>query len=424
MRRILRFTIHDHIPLDEISILYRTNAQSRVFEEALQREGIAYRIYGGLSFYQRKEVKDLMAYLRLAVNPADDEAFRRVVNYPTRGIGQTTMGRLQNGAAIAGVSLWEAASNVEKYVPELGAAPRRKLEMFAALIKSYTELVSTMTASDCVGHILKSSGMAADLAASKDIEAESRRENVEELVGAVASFEKDKIEENDYRIKFVSLGEYLSTVSLLSETDEADSDTPRVTLMTVHAAKGLEFEVVFVTGMEDELFPGNNALVYPKEMEEERRLFYVAVTRAKRHCVLSYTEARFRYGSMQFPQPSIFLSEIDDRFVEREDGVGRVNRKYIEDAPAKSYTQQATYPRRSFINMRSIERATSFPTSSTKGNANHSLYVSGQQISHERFGDGVILNVEGEGQSEKIRVRFDSCGEKLLLVKFAKIQIK
>lgn len=453
--RIVRYVRRKQIPYHEIAVLYRTNAQSRVLEEALQRHGMPYRIYGGLSFYQRKEIKDVVAYFRLAINPTDDEAFRRVINYPARGIGQTSLQRLQVGAAAAGLSLWETVHDIERYAPDITVAPRKKFEKFAAMIQDFVNRQTMMTASELAKYILHASGIFADLAASRDVEAVTRRENVDELLSAILTFEKDQLEErggnfsepvatdlrrdaptaesSDCKI-VIPLSTYLSTVSLLSETDTKDDGTSRVTLMTVHAAKGLEFEVVFVTGMEDDLFPGCNARLYPGEMEEERRLFYVAVTRAKRFCVLSYSRQRFHYGSIQY-SGSVFLSEIDERYLEREDHAARKGHS------SSNFLREETIRRRepsdffgSASDMQQLSSRFKRVTPSLVSSLNNGdrsshtttnpTYSIGQHIVHERFGEGVIQGVEGEGNNEKIVVDFKRVGEKTLLVKFAKIMIK
>ena len=306
------------VPYNEIAVLYRTNAQSRVIEEILQKAAIPYRIYGGLSFYQRKEVKDILAYCRMTVNPDDEEAFRRVINYPARGIGSTTLQKIQLAAAANGVSMWRVATDSDHYGVELNRGAKNKLIAFCELIESFRMDNEVKTASDVVKAIISRSGIAIDIAREHSAESKSRMENVDELLGSIQSLENERFEE-DHTNRRVDLSEYLYTVSLLSDADTQDDGKPRVTLMTVHAAKGLEFQAVFVTGLEDEIFPNSNARLYPKEMEEERRLFYVAVTRAKSYCFLSYARMRFRFGSMQYSEPSCFLDEIDDQYIHIQD---------------------------------------------------------------------------------------------------------
>lgn len=318
MTNIVMLHSQRNVPYNEVAVLYRTNAQSRVIEEVLQKAAIPYRIYGGLSFYQRKEVKDVLAYCRLTVNPDDEEAFRRVINYPARGIGNTTMQKLQMAAATNGVSLWRVAESVEHYGVELNKGAKNKLLAFCELIESFRIENEVKTASDVLKTIITRSGIAVDIAKEHTQESKSRMENIDELLASVQTIEKERYDE-DHSCKRIDLSDYLSTISLLSDADTKDDGKPRVTLMTVHAAKGLEFEAVFVTGLEDELFPNANARLYPKEMEEERRLFYVAVTRAKSYCFLSYARMRFRFGNMQYSEPSIFIDEIDDKYLHFQD---------------------------------------------------------------------------------------------------------
>lgn len=302
---------------DEIAILYRTNAQSRVLEEALQGSSIPYRIYGGLSFYQRKEIKDVLAYCRLIANVDDEEAYRRIINYPARGIGATTIQKIKLAALEHGTSMWSITSNPVQYGLAFNKGTQTKLANFCTLISTLREESEKVTASTLVKDIILKSGIGIDLSREKSAESISRQENVDELLGSIHSFEKDILE--DEGRQRVSLTEFLSTVSLLSDSDAKDDGKPRITLMTVHAAKGLEFRAVFMTGMEEDLFPNANARLYKKEMEEERRLFYVAVTRAKEYCFLSYSCSRYRYGQLQMADPSPFIEEIDDQYLQRND---------------------------------------------------------------------------------------------------------
>lgn len=312
------------LPYNEIAVLYRTNAQSRVIEECLQSNNIPYKIYGGLSFYQRKEIKDVIAYCRLVTNPHDEEAFRRIINYPARGIGATTIQKLQNAAAEHGVSMWTVATNPMQYELAVNKGAQTKIASFCELIQSFRIQSETTTASVLVKDIVRRSGIALEFTRERSVENTARQENVDELLGSIQSLEKEAFDEEGK--KRIALEEFLSTVSLLSDADSEDDGSPRVTLMTVHAAKGLEFQAVFVTGMEDELFPNANAHLYRKEMEEERRLFYVAVTRAKEYCFLSYANTRYRYGNLQFAEPSSFLSEIEGQYLLREDDSSKTSR--------------------------------------------------------------------------------------------------
>lgn len=463
----------------DMALLYRTNAQSRSFEEVFQTAGIPYRIYGGLSFYQRKEIKDVLAYFRLITNPDDEEAFRRIINYPARGLGATTVQKIQLAASAAGVSPWQVACNPEQYALAFHSGIRKKLSGFCEMIATFRKNAETQKASDLAADVVHRSGIAADISAERTAESIAREENVDELLGSIVSFEKEVLEEQGR--SRVQLTEFLATVSLLTDSDQQDDGQPRVTLMTVHAAKGLEFEAVFVTGMEEDLFPNASARLYPKEMEEERRLFYVAVTRAKRYCSLSYADTRFRYGSLQLAEPSPFLDEIDEQYVEREDKPlssapvaradfgqrnawgGSPNARNFEEffgAPSEDdfrsnaslanrgggngYGDGAGYKR--YGRYRNDDAVTTprrvvppappagfkrAGTSSKQPSAAHSAPTGepvaglsiGARISHDRFGMGTVVGTEGQGDSAKVRVSFDEAGVKNLLVKFAKFRV-
>lgn len=431
------------VPYDGIALLYRTNAQSRSFEEAFQNAGIPYCIYGGLSFYQRKEIKDVMAYLRLIANPNDEEAFRRIINYPARGIGATTQQKIYLAAAENAASPWQVACNIEKYGLQARGAAAKKIGDFCQLINSFRTMAENHSAHDVARTVVRQSGIGADICSGHDAESMSRQENVDELLGSIRSYEQEMFEEQGR--KSVSLSEYLSTVSLLTDTDQRTDGTPRVTLMTVHAAKGLEFDAVFVTGMEEELFPNANASLYPKEMEEERRLFYVAVTRAKSYCFLSYARSRYRYGNFQFCEPSPFIGEIDSKYLERTDNAtppgapsygqcheGRSRGAFQKNEPATEqlllslYNQPGRFSAETAVSRRSQPARQPRPANVSKkeksSSAPNGLSV-GMRISHERFGAGVIVGTEGSGDSAKVRVDFGRGGVKNLLVKYAKITV-
>ena len=456
------------LDFSEIALLYRTNAQSRPFEEVFKISGIPYRIYGGLSFYQRKEVKDVMAYLRLTVNPDDEEAFRRIVNYPARGIGNTTLQRLQAAAAAAGASLWQTACQPELHNLQLGSAARSKLAAFCQLIESFRQDAATQSAAQLAKDIVKRSGIALDLLADHTAEGEARRENVDELLGSIDGFERELLAERGQNQR-ISLAEFLSSVSLLTDTDVRDDGQPCVTLMTIHAAKGLEFDAVFITGLEEDLFPNANARLYPREMEEERRLFYVALTRARKHCFLSYALTRYRYGNFQMNEPSVFIDEIEPQHLERKDlQSGRTARPGATSATASANSwlrrdrrvehtdqpdpfgpayaeqphsshneayaaRQASYddtPRRVTpptppAGFRRV--ASTPPTAATAPSQGVTQKLSqlsiGTRIAHERFGIGTVVGIEGRDDSAKVRVDFKQAGVKNLLVKFARFTI-
>ena len=464
------------VDYNNIALLYRTNAQSRSFEEAFQSAAIPYRIYGGLSFYQRKEIKDIMAYMRLVCNPDDEEAFRRIINYPARGIGATTIKKIQLAAAQNAVSLWHVASQPESVALDVNAGTKAKLQKFCMLIEGFRAKLATDNAYDLAVNIVRDSGIGADLTVDHSAENVSRQENVNEFLGSISSYVKEQSESEH---PAVSLADFLPSVALLTDADQRSDDTPRVTLMTVHASKGLEFDTVFVTGMEDDLFPNSNARLYPKEMEEERRLFYVAVTRAKSHCFLSYAQTRYRFGSLDISEPSPFLDEIAEDCVQREveetlsvissrrypysngadrdfsesadrpyrsgggyvpswqkgrnsgtmrdeelsQGWGGSSSRY--DAPVRTPRRVAppTVPpgfKRTSVTLRG---SSSQSASEAKGQSGSSAYPIGTRIEHERFGKGTIKGCEGSGENMKLCVAFDMAGTKNLLVKFAKFRV-
>ena len=427
----------------DFAILYRTNAQSRVFEDTMRKEGLPYRIYGGLSFYQRKEIKDVIAYFRLAVNPNDEEAFRRVINYPARGIGQTTVAKILAVATAHEVSLWSVISSPEAY--ELGAnkGTLAKISMFREMIASFIEQAQKLPANQVGAAIVKQSGIINDIYQDATPENLSRQENVEELMNGMQDFCETRFEEGNENI---ALTDYLSEVSLMSDVDDDKGDDEhKVTLMTIHSAKGLEFGTVFVVGLEEGLFPNQMVSGNPREMEEERRLFYVAMTRAKKRCYLSYAQCRFRYGQMEFSAPSRFLQDIDPRYLERRQSIFS-SRKSMEDEvdlPWKRRggllgsreNQETSRPFRPTIpSVKPISAANSIGEASSASFAPASLSATsssqsssslsvGKHIIHNRFGRGEVLRIEGTGDSTKATVQFENVGTKQLLLKFAKFEV-
>lgn len=317
-REIKRIKRQDDCQYSDFAILYRTNAQSRSFEEEFRKQGIPYRIYGGLSFFQRKEIKDVIAYFRLVANPDDEEAFKRIINYPARGIGNTTLAKIATCALDNHVSFWQVISSPEHYGLGVNKGTLAKLESFRLMIRGFVEKSASMNAFDLGDTIVKESGISADIykSGSRDPEDLARQENLEELLGGMQSFVEECREEG--REQEAYLTDYLQGVALLTDLDsKGDDDEPRVSLMTVHASKGLEFPTVFVVGLEENIFP--SAIVSTlRELEEERRLLYVAITRAEKHCVLTSAKNRFRYGKMEFGNPSRFIKEIDSAFIQED----------------------------------------------------------------------------------------------------------
>ena len=329
----------EQVPYDEIAILYRTNAQSRIFEEVMRKKNIPYRVYGGLSFYQRKEVKDVIAYFRLVVNPNDEEAFKRIINYPTRGIGDTTVAKIIGAASQHGVSLWDVITQPTAYELNVNKGTLTKLEGFRALINSFIEKVGNTDAYELGASIIKASGIMAELMQDRTAENMSRQENIEELVNGLQDFTQTHREEDN---EHIYLTDYLSEVSLLTDQDsDKGNDDAKVTIMTIHSAKGLEFGTVFVVGMEENLFPSPMCTNSIKGLEEERRLFYVALTRAEEHCYLSYAKSRFRYGKMEFCTPSRFIRDIDPQYLHTD--------KQSSDFSRPSFRQTNSFGRWDYV---------------------------------------------------------------------------
>lgn len=409
----------------DFAILYRTNAQSRVFEEALRKRGMPYRIYGGLSFYQRKEIKDIIAYFRLIMNPNDEEAFKRIINYPARGIGVTTVGKIVEAASANGVSLWTVLCEPLTYGVKFSGGTVNKLQAFRDLIQGLTEMSVMKNASEAGTEIIRRSGILQDISADSSPESLGKQENVEELVNGMADFCAQRLEEGN---SHVSLGDFLAEVSLLTDQDSEHDDTAeRVTLMTVHSAKGLEFRTVFVVGMEEGLFPSNMCGDSPRALEEERRLFYVAITRAEELCFLTYAKSRYRYGKMEFGSPSRFLHDIDARLLALPQEMKMAR---MVDGRAENFRKQMGEKLTSFAPRRLRPLAESkdisqVPSSTSESENSFSTagLRAGQKILHERFGVGHVLRVEGSGDNTKATIHFDNAGDKQLLLRFARFKV-
>ncbi|MBQ7540372.1 MAG: UvrD-helicase domain-containing protein [Bacteroidaceae bacterium] len=436
---------YDHVSPEEVAVLYRTNAQSRVLEESMRDMGIPYRVYGNLMFYQRKEIKDMLAYFRLVVNPADDEAFRRVVNYPARGIGNTTLSKLIDAAVVKGVSMYEISGHPSDFGVDISAATAKKLQQFHDLIELYRQQsLSGMNAYELACEIFYGSGIAEDLKSDLSIENQSRLENIQELLNSVQVYQDEQREERG--IENITLAEYLGQAVLQTDADKKEDDnTERVTLMTVHAAKGLEFHTVFITGMEDGLFPTSNALLNPREMEEERRLFYVAITRAKEQCILSHADNRYKFGKPEFMAPSPFLSEIDSRFVEQgapakpASSISRLLSKPLplfkkENNNQNKFNINALLDREQnkkpmetkfadFRRLTPIEKSSSHTTAVSEITFKGLKLRVGSRVRHDRFGEGSIKRLELAGDSSKATIVFEHTGEKTLLLKFAQLEL-
>ena len=436
---------HDY-GYSDFAILYRTNAQSRVFEEALRKRSMPYKIYGGLSFYQRKEIKDIIAYFRLVVNPNDEEAFKRIINYPARGIGDTTVGKIIKAATDNNVSLWTVLCDPITYGLTINKNTHTKLQGFRELIEQFMTEVAEKNAYEIGTAIIRQSGIINDVCQDNSPENLSRKENIEELVNGMNDFCAMRQEEGNTN---VSLIDFLSEVSLLTDQDsDKEGDGEKVTLMTVHSAKGLEFRNVFVVGLEENLFPSGMAGDSPRAMEEERRLFYVAITRAEEHCFLSFAKTRFRYGKMECGSPSRFLRDIDTRFLQLpqeaalgrsvDEGAGRFRREMEEgysrrpsaerfSARPSADRPQREGPKEQIIaptvprNLKRVSGTTVSP--SVAPGAGITGVQPGQTIEHERFGIGQVIRVEGSGDNAKATIHFRNAGDKQLLLRFARFKV-
>lgn len=472
---IKRFKRMDDCEYSDFAILYRTNAQSRSFEEEFRKQGIPYRIYGGLSFYQRKEIKDIIAYFRLVANPDDEEAFKRIINYPTRGIGATTVTKIADCAHLNQVSFWEVIGNIEHYGLNVNKGTQTKLENFRLLISSFIDRSHTLDVYELGDAIIRESRISEDIMSGKNADDLARQENLEEFLSGMQTFVAGRQEEG--RMDEAYLTDYLQDVALLTDADsEGEKDEPRVSLMTIHAAKGLEFATVFVVGLEENIFPSPLAAISVRELEEERRLLYVAITRAEKHCILTNAKNRFRYGKMEFDNPSRFIDEIDASLIEGGEeapessfGGGRSSfggygssrygsdnrygsdggyggrmpwdrdrsgyrRDYQNSKPVAS--QFMADPKPGFKSVRAVnavhrimgDTASSSSVASAGSSAFNASSAAGSlsegcRIEHHRFGIGTVLKIEGTGENTKATVEFQNAGTKQLLLKFAKFTI-
>ena len=463
-KNIQRIKRQDDCGYDQFAILYRTNAQSRSFEEEFRKQGIPYRIYGGLSFYQRKEIKDIIAYFRLVANPDDEEAFKRIINYPARGIGAATVTKIADCAHQNRVSFWEVIGNVEHYGLNVNKGTQTKLENFRLLISSFIDRSHTLDVYELGDAIIRESRISEDIMSGKNADDLARQENLEEFLSGMQTFVAGRQEEG--RMDEAYLTDYLQDVALLTDADsEGEKDEPRVSLMTIHAAKGLEFATVFVVGLEENIFPSPLAAISVRELEEERRLLYVAITRAEKHCILTNAKNRFRYGKMEFDNPSRFIDEIDASLIEGGEeapessfGGGRSSyggygseggyggrmpwdrdrsgygRDYQNSKPVAS--QFMADPKPGFKSVRAVnavhrimgDTASSSSvalagSSASKASSAAGSLSEGCRIEHQRFGIGKVLKIEGTGENTKATVEFQNAGTKQLLLKFAKFTI-
>jgi DNA helicase II / ATP-dependent DNA helicase PcrA len=402
----------------DYAILYRTNAQSRIFEETLRRKNIPYKIYGGLSFYERKEIKDILAYFRMVINPEDEEALKRTINYPKRGIGDTTEAKIFEIAVRDNISPWQVIVKIEEFSNFFNAGTRKKLADYRNLINSFVIKAAELDAYLAAREISSGSGIMRELREGRSPEEVSRFENFEELMNAIKEF-TEAAETNG---EPTSLQAYLQNVALLTTQDsDNEDDREKVTLMTMHSAKGLEFSYVYITGMEDTLFPSPMSSGSPKELEEERRLFYVALTRAEKMATLTYALNRYKWGNLEHSRPSRFLREIDPRYVEYPQTAGRSGTGMPGKGAATVKEEKPVYviPRDEHKLKKLIK--TSPATSGISYSGDISSYTGGDRVSHERFGNGIIIEITGEAPNTTALVEFDDHGRKKLLLRFAKL---
>ena len=426
----------------DFAILYRTNSQSRSLEEALRKQDIRYRIYGGLSFYDRKEVKDLLAYFRVVINPHDEQALLRIINYPARGIGKTTIERLMVVADERKQAIWDVIASDEEPMPkDFNSGTVSKLRNFATMIKSFQTLLNKQNAIELAKHICNTVGIIKDLKEDDTPEGLARVQNIEELLNAIMEFSDKQVDEVTGEQNEVTLNKFMEDVALLTDQDKKnDEDDDYVTLMTIHSAKGLEFPYVYIVGLEENLFPGIQSLSTREDLEEERRLFYVALTRAETKLVLSYAESRYRWGNLTLSEPSRFIEEIDQSLIEKTRkasfrGTSSFNEGINFSNPfSKSFQTRRDVTPVASNTTKEFQKRTSQPSNATPINTpknNNSDFVAatpdeideGMRVLHQKFGQGTVMKVEGIGPNKKATVIFDECGSKQLMLKFAKLNI-
>ena len=424
---IFETKMNHQLPHSHFAILYRTNAQSRSLEEALRRLNIPYRIYGGLSFYKRKEIKDLLAYFQLTNNNQDEQALLRIINYPQRGIGDTTLNKLTVLASENNVSIWEILNHPELYKIDIHQGTKNKISDFITMIKSFSVQLQTKDAYELAKLIANSSGLLKDLYDDKSNEGVSRFENIEELLNAIKEFTEEEIaSENELEPKeneLRTLDVFMKDIALLTDADEDDKDNmDKVSLMTIHSAKGLEFPYVYISGLEENLFPSMQTITNREDLEEERRLFYVAVTRAQNQVFLSYAENRYRWGNLTFCEPSRFIEEIDPEYLD----MSRIKKAY---KPINNHSEEDSQLFQNSVFNEKIKKGklkkvntSEISTDVETDNSNSELAV-GIEVEHERFGIGKVTQIEGAGSNIKATVLFKTAGQKQLLLKFARLKI-
>ena len=431
---IVNTKLDEYVDYKDFAILYRTNAQSRIFEEAFRKLDIPYKIYGGLSFYQRKEIKDLIAYFRLIVNHNDNEAFKRIINYPARGIGKTTLNRITEAAVTNNTNLWDVAANTQRMELGINKGTSLKINNFINYIKDNSDKVNNTSAYDFAYSIAKTSGIINDLNAEKSSDNIVKQENIQELLNAIKDFE----ESDENKDKLVTLDQYLQNVSLLTNVDnEKKEDLNKVTLMTIHSAKGLEFKYVYIVGVEEELFPSHMSTSTRQELEEERRLFYVAITRAEKQVQISYALNRYKWGVLSDCRPSRFINDIDNKYlempeeepdIEQDDDFNDFKPQYKPKYNYKNASSKQKEPQ--IVSINPNKRLTKLKDARVKSSSNNTFNADdpktiqvGMSVEHQRFGVGKVISLEGEFPNIKAMVFFQTSGQKQLLLKFAKLRI-
>ncbi|MGB5436482.1 MAG: UvrD-helicase domain-containing protein [Maribacter sp.] len=427
--------MQNQLPNGNFAVLYRTNSQSRAIEDALRKRDIPYRIYGGLSFYQRKEIKDVLSYLRLVINPKDEEALKRVINFPARGIGQTTVDKLVVAANHYGRSIFEVLEHLDRIDLKINSGTKRKLEDFVTMIKSFQIMNEGVDAFVLAEHVAKKTGILLEFKKDGTPEGIARMENIEELLNGIKDFVEGQKEIADAT---GGIGEFLEDVALATDLDKDTGDDDRVALMTIHLAKGLEFPYVYIVGMEEDLFPSAMSMNTRSELEEERRLFYVALTRAEKQAYLTYTQNRYRWGKLIDAEPSRFLEEIDEQYVENltpldtgyrykslidVDIFGEVDKSSLRQTKPKTGTPPAIgKPNEMQLRkLRKLKPELSKPIGNT--NVVGPNLSEGTIVTHTRFGQGVVLKIEGVGNDKKAEIKFDQGDIKKLLLRFAKLEV-
>ncbi|MGB5499140.1 MAG: UvrD-helicase domain-containing protein [Maribacter sp.] len=427
--------MQNQIPNGHFAVLYRTNSQSRSIEDALRKRDIPYRIYGGLSFYQRKEIKDVLSYLRLVINPKDEEALKRIINFPTRGIGQTTIDKLVVAANHYGRSIFEVIENLDRIDLKINTGTKRKLEDFVTMIKSFQIMNEGADAFTLAEHVAKKTGILLEFKKDGTPEGIARMENIEELLNGIKDFVEGQKELADAK---GDIGEFLEDVALVTDLDKDTGDDDRVALMTIHLAKGLEFPYVYIVGMEEDLFPSAMSMNTRSELEEERRLFYVALTRAESQAYLTYAQNRYRWGKLIDAEPSRFLEEIDEQYVENLTPINQGYRyKSLIDAnifgdvdksslrqtkPIKGAPPLVGRPNETQLRkLRKLKPELSKPIGNT--NVIDPKLSEGALVNHTRFGQGVVIKIEGVGNDKKAEIKFNQGDIKKLLLRFAKLEV-